>query len=111
MAISPAATDAGHDWSRAIESPSRTPAAIADRPSQGWTGTPLTPPASPRVHRVSHPIPSAAPAEPLRVEPVAASDNLRRPSPARRVVARLLERAKSGVERLSRGVVVTSAAR
>ncbi len=101
LAISPAATNAAHEWSRATGLSEPPPATMAEGPRRS----------RPETRPVSRPVPSIDRSEPLRVEPVAVQRPADRPALARRVISRLMARARSGLERLAGGVVVTSAAR
>jgi len=126
IAISPAATNAGHEWTLSMQKAAApADAAVAERPRpeahrpERFDATAES--AADRdterrgrreIHRVVHPVPVIDQRlESVRIDPVAVDDANRRETLARRVVARLIEGAKSGFERLARGVVVTSAAR
>lgn len=127
IAISPAATNAGHEWTHADSGRAGHAASHADHPRRSpadvATSTPerrgvrpaaeavVRPATWPPFERIAHPLPPVDQAESLRVEPVAAHDSTSRPGFARRVVGSLLQHAKSGLERLSARVVVRTAAR
>ena len=126
IAISPAATNAGHEWTRSMQraaapvnaAVAERPRADVRRPDRFDAPTERHPDRATErrgrreIRRVVHPVPVVDQGpEPVRIDPVAVDDPTRRDAFARRVVARLIEGAKSGFERLTRGVVVTSAAR
>jgi hypothetical protein len=131
IAISPAATNAGHDWSHADERAAPEPAALAERPGLDRPHESMTTVqrsnVGPDIVQVAHPLSrdlsrpgsgspmdgsTASPTDRVdapRFEPVAARPTASRPGLGLQMLGHLLERATAEFERL-RDVVVTASA-
>jgi hypothetical protein len=103
IAISPAATNAGHGWSGSTRSV-QTPTTAATERSESID-------AGPAMRRVARPIVTPPRPEVTTPESVASVDTRRadRPSLARRLLSAAVDRTKAELDRL-RGAVVTASA-
>ncbi len=103
IAISPAATNAGHGWSGSPREVQTQPTAARDRSESIDTGSVM--------RRVVRPMPAAPRPDVVAPESVASIKTRRvdRPSLARRLLSAAVDRTKAELDRL-RGVVVTASA-
>jgi hypothetical protein len=103
IAISPAATNAGHGWSGSMRGVQAPPSAAADRSESIDAG--------PTMRRVARPMLTPPRPEVPTPESVASVETRRadRPALARRLLSAAVDRTKAELDRL-RGVVVTASA-